>query len=178
MLITIIITGRSAYTESCFQSMGMAFFSPQITPSRNSHTLSQTGDKSWNLLGISFIARWLSSCRSNSESPRVCWAALRKKHLPGKNAGKWKAALIHSPAAHRKWTLAFDDPNLVVGLTFLGSSQSVWAEWWWAQILKPTVWALSPAQLFTYGVTLGKLSHLSVPKRPHLENEVITVPTP
>lgn len=60
--------------------------------------------------------------------------------------------------------------------TFLGSANL--GEQSGDEILKPIVWALSPAQLSTYGVTLGKLSHLSVLKLPHLENEAITVPIP
>lgn len=64
----------------------------------------------------------------------------------------------------------------MAGLTFLGPANL--GEQSGDEILKPIVWALSPAQLFTYGVTLGKLSHLSVLKLPHLENEAITVPIP
>lgn len=132
----VIITMMwSAYTETSFPPTGMASFSPNRTPSTGNRAFRHRGDERLELLGTSFIGGWIISEPVNSHVSEG--EASRKEHLSGKNVGKWKVVLNHSPAAHGKWTQAFGDPYPAAGETSFGSGPSGWTERLKAQTLKP-----------------------------------------
>lgn len=171
-MLIVIIRMRSAYTETGFLPTGMASFSPNRTPSTGNRAFSHRGDERLELLGTSFIGRWIISEPVNS--PVSNGEASRKEHLSGKNVGKWKVALIHSPAAHGKWTQAFGDPYPAAGETSFGSGPSGWTERLKAQTL--TSDCLNSESSSARHLALGPWAiYLSVPQFLNYNTRVRTV---
>lgn len=154
---------RSAYTETCFQTMGMASFSPKITPSTDNHDFSDRGDKRLDLLGTSFIGRCLKVISSIKlwKSLPVSDGKLRERSIfqvRMRDSERWLS--FTPPAAHRKWTRAFGDPNPAAGVTSFGSGPSVWAEGLRAQTLKPQGLNLKSSSVFHLWCDLGQFIFL------------------